>query len=68
MAIEIRGPLPVKVDATSNGEFRPVPLTEHVARANAKRNCGSASTPSASDLDAGRSYNRSAVRLPRCSR
>jgi hypothetical protein len=34
MANEIRGPLPVKVDATSNGEFRPVPLTEHVARAN----------------------------------
>jgi hypothetical protein len=36
MAIEIRGPLPVKVDATSNGEFRPVPLTEHVARANSE--------------------------------
>ena len=34
MANEIRGPLPVKVDATSNGEFRPVPLTKDVARAN----------------------------------
>ncbi len=34
MVDEIRGPLPIKVDATSNGEFRPVPLTEHVARAN----------------------------------
>jgi len=34
MVNDIRGPLPVKVDATSNGEFRPVPLTEHVARAN----------------------------------
>ena len=30
----MRGPLPVKVDATSNGEFRPVPLTEQLARAN----------------------------------
>src|SRR5215831_4669070 len=30
----IRGSLPVKVDATSNGEFRPVPLTEPVSRAN----------------------------------
>ncbi len=29
-------PLPVKVDATSNGEFRPVPLAEPVARANAE--------------------------------
>ena len=36
MADEVRGPLPVKVDATSNGEFRPVPLTEHVARANSE--------------------------------
>ena len=36
MANEIRGPLPIKVDATSNGEFRPVPLTEHVARANSE--------------------------------
>jgi hypothetical protein len=27
--------LPIKVDPTSNGEFRPVPLTETVARANA---------------------------------
>jgi len=34
MTNEIRGTLPVKVDSTSNGEFRPVPLTEHVARAN----------------------------------
>jgi hypothetical protein len=34
MINEIRGPLPIKVDATSNGEFRPVPLTESVARAN----------------------------------
>jgi hypothetical protein len=34
MGDELRGPLPIKVDATSNGEFRPVPLTEHVARAN----------------------------------
>src|ERR671912_2304670 len=29
------GALPVKIDPTSNGEFRPVPLTEAVARANA---------------------------------
>jgi uncharacterized protein len=36
MANEMRGPLPVKVDATSNGEFRPVPLTGHVARANSE--------------------------------
>ena len=36
MGNEIRGPLPVKVDSTSNGEFRPVPLTEHVARANSE--------------------------------
>jgi hypothetical protein len=34
MGTVMRGPLPIKVDATSNGEFRPVPLTEHVARAN----------------------------------
>jgi uncharacterized protein len=34
MANEVRGPLPIKVDSTSNGEFRPVPLTEPVARAN----------------------------------
>ena len=27
--------LPIKVDPTSNGEFRPVPLTEMLARANA---------------------------------
>ena len=31
-----KGPLPVKVDATSNGEFRPVPLSEPVARANSE--------------------------------
>ena len=36
MADELRGPLPIKVDPTSNGEFRPVPLPEHVARANAE--------------------------------
>jgi uncharacterized protein len=29
------GRLPIKIDPTSNGEFRPVPLTETVARANA---------------------------------
>jgi uncharacterized protein len=29
------GVLPIKVDPTSNGEFRPVPLTETVTRANA---------------------------------
>jgi hypothetical protein len=29
------GALPIKVDPTSNGEFRPVPLTETVAGANA---------------------------------
>src|SRR6185312_2803330 len=34
MEDELRGPLPVKVDSTSNGEFRPVPLAEHVAQAN----------------------------------
>ena len=34
MVGELIGPLPIKVDATSNGEFRPVPLAEHVARAN----------------------------------
>jgi hypothetical protein len=33
---DLRGPLPVKVDPTSNGEFRPVPLAEHVARANSE--------------------------------
>ena len=33
MVDEVRGPLPVKVDSTSNGEFRPVPVAEHVARA-----------------------------------
>src|SRR5262249_61528302 len=36
MANDLRGPLPVKVDSTSNGEFRPVPLAEPVARANAE--------------------------------
>ena len=36
MEDELRGPLPVKVDSTSNGEFRPVPLAEHVARANSE--------------------------------
>jgi uncharacterized protein len=36
MANDLRGPLPVKVDPTSNGEFRPVPLAEPVARANAE--------------------------------
>jgi hypothetical protein len=34
MENEIRGPLPIKVDATSNGEFRPVPLAEPMVRAN----------------------------------
>src|SRR5262245_8573319 len=36
MEDELRGPLPVKVDSASNGEFRPVPLAEHVARANSE--------------------------------
>ena len=36
MANGMRGLLPIKVDATSNGEFRPVPLTEHLARANSE--------------------------------
>jgi uncharacterized protein len=36
MEDELRGSLPVKVDSTSNGEFRPVPLAEHVARANSE--------------------------------
>ena len=36
MEDELRGPLPVKVNSTSNGEFRPVPLAEHVARANSE--------------------------------
>jgi len=36
MANQVRGPLPIKVDATSNGEFRPVPLTDPVARANSE--------------------------------
>ena len=42
MVDEVRGPLPIKVDSTSNGEFRPVPLTRDVARANseAKRRIG----------------------------
>src|SRR4029078_10957019 len=36
MVDEVRGPLPIKVDSTSNGEFRPVPLTRDVARANSE--------------------------------
>jgi hypothetical protein len=36
MVDELTGPLPIKIDSTSNGEFRPVPLTEHVARANSE--------------------------------
>ena len=36
MTNETRGLLPIKVDATSNGEFRPIPLTEDVARANSE--------------------------------
>ena len=42
MVDEVRGPLPIKVNSTSNGEFRPVPLTRDVARANseAKRRIG----------------------------
>lgn len=36
MTNKIRGSLPIKVDATSNGEFRPVPLAEPVARANSE--------------------------------
>src|SRR6185437_6543517 len=36
MTKEIRGTLPVKVDSTSNGEFRPVPLTKHVSCANSE--------------------------------
>src|SRR5262249_21657513 len=36
MTNEIRGPLPIKVDSTSNGEFRPVSLTEPVSRANSE--------------------------------
>jgi predicted TIM-barrel fold metal-dependent hydrolase len=34
MATRADAVLPVKIDSTSNGEFRPVPLTETVARAN----------------------------------
>jgi hypothetical protein len=35
MSMDIpRGRLPIKIDATSNGEFRPVPVPEIVARAN----------------------------------
>ena len=67
MANEIRGPLPVKVDATSNGEFRPVPLSEHVARANNEAELRIGEHAKRVGLDAGRSYNRSAVRLPRYS-
>jgi uncharacterized protein len=36
MVSEMRGRLPVKIDATSNGEFRPVPLTKPVACANSE--------------------------------
>jgi hypothetical protein len=36
MSNEVRGLLPIKIDSTSNGEFRPVPLTDHVARANSE--------------------------------
>ena len=36
MVDEVRGPLPIKIDSTSNREFRPVPLTEHVARASSE--------------------------------
>ena len=36
MSSEITGRLPIKVDATSNGEFRPIPVTEHVAAANSE--------------------------------
>jgi hypothetical protein len=36
MSMDIpRGRLPIKIDATSNGEFRPVPVSGVVARANA---------------------------------
>ncbi|MGH6916242.1 MAG: amidohydrolase family protein, partial [Geminicoccaceae bacterium] len=36
MSMDIpRGRLPIKIDATSNGEFRPVPVPDVVARANA---------------------------------
>jgi hypothetical protein len=35
MSMDIpRGRLPIKIDATSNGEFRPVPVSDVVARAN----------------------------------
>jgi uncharacterized protein len=34
MRDDLRGPLPVKLDPTSNGEFRPVPLPDHVVAAN----------------------------------
>jgi hypothetical protein len=34
MRDDLRGPLPVKLDPTSNGEFRPVPLSDHVIAAN----------------------------------
>ena len=36
MASDLRGPLPVKVDPTSNGEFRPVPLAEPVPPATSR--------------------------------
>ena len=69
MANEMRGPLPIKVDATSNGEFRPVPLTEHCgARQQRSRTADRRARQARRHLDAGHSYNRSAERLPRCSR
>ena len=67
MVLELIGPLP-KVDATSNGEFRPVPLAEHVARADreAERRIGE----HAKRVGIGRRafLQRSAAQLPRCSR
>jgi hypothetical protein len=68
MEDELRGKLPVKVDSTSNGEFRPVPLAEHVARANieAERQIGE----NAKRVGFGRRAfcSRCAVRRPLCSR
>jgi hypothetical protein len=48
MANDSRGRLPIKVDATSNGEFRPVPLTEPLARANQEAELRIEELPSAS--------------------
>ena len=69
MPNELRGPLPIKVDATSNGEFRPVPLTEPVERANseAERRIDDA-RQAHRDWTPGSFYNRSAARPPPCSR